>query len=226
MNALSPARLTAALLPALLCSAALADDFAAHIPAGWQLTHSVRGDLNGDGRADAVLVLQQQDPAKIIDNNNLGASQLNTNPRVLKVLFNDQGRFRHAAESGTLIPPEHSTDAPCLQDPLLDGDITVEKGLLKVKLHYWLSCGSWGVDTETYTFRLAQNRFRLIGLDQMEFMRNSGDATEYSYNYLTGRKKTVTGGNMFEGGKPRTRWEKLPALPPYYLEGPLPQQVE
>lgn len=219
-------RFAAVMLSALLSAAAHADDFSAHIPAGWQATHTVRGDLNGDGRADAVLVLQQQDPAKIVDNNSLGPSQLNTNPRVLKVLFNEQGRFRPAAESSTLIPPEHNTDAPCLQDPLLDGDITVEKGLLKVKLHYWLSCGSWGVDTETYTFRLAQNRFRLIGLDQLEFMRNSGDATEYSYNYLTGRKKTVTGGNIFGDGKSRTTWQKLPALPAYYLEGPLPQQVE
>ena len=223
----SQTHLAALLLPALMMySAARADDFAAHIPAGWRLTHTVRGDLNGDGRADAVLVLQQQDPAKIISNDKLGPDELNTNPRTIKVLFNEADGYRTAAESNVLIPPEHSTDTPCLQDPLLDGDITADKGLLKVTLHYWLSCGSWGMNTETYTFRWQQKRFRLIGLDSVEFMRNSGDKTSRSYNYLTGNKKTITGDNMFEGGKPRTRWEKLPKLPPYYLDGSLPERVE
>ncbi|MCP2039888.1 hypothetical protein L1281_000467 [Neisseria sp. HSC-16F19] len=222
MKTLSTTRLAALVLPALLLpAAAQADDFAAHVPAGWQLTHTVRGDLNGDRRADAVLVLQQQDAAKIIGNDNLGPNRLNTNPRVLKVLFKEAGGYRLAAQSDELIPPEHSIDVPCLQDPLLDGDITADKGLLKVTLHYWLSCGSWGVAIDTYTFRWQQNRFRLIGLDHMEFMRNSGDKTSYSYNYLSGRKKVITGDNIFEGGKPRTRWEKLPKLPHYYLDGPL-----
>ena len=57
-----------------------------------------------------------------------------------------------------------------------------------MKLHYWLSCGSWGVTANTYRFRLQSGRFRLTGFDQMEFMRNSGEGTEVSVNFLTGRK--------------------------------------
>ena len=51
----------------------------------------------------------------------------------------------------------------------------------------------------------------------------SGDMTERSVNYLTGRQKTVTGGNMFEdvpAAKIKTRWQTLPKQPARYLDGP------
>ena len=35
-----------------------AADFSAYVPKGWKIIKSVKGDLNGDNQADAVLVLQ------------------------------------------------------------------------------------------------------------------------------------------------------------------------
>ena len=66
---------------------ACAADFSAYVPKGWKIIKSVEGDLNGDNQADAVLVLQKQDKANIIPNDSMGLPELDTNPRMLKVLF-------------------------------------------------------------------------------------------------------------------------------------------
>ena len=59
----------------------------AHAEAAWKTVQQISGDLNGDGRADKVIIEQQQDPRKIIKNENLGAPKLNLNPRRLTVLL-------------------------------------------------------------------------------------------------------------------------------------------
>ena len=203
---------------------ATAADFSAWIPAGWKMVASAEGDLNGDGAADAVIVLQQQDATKIVANQGLGASAIDTNPRQIKVLLRQGVGYRLVAEIRHWLPSAGDAESPCLADPLLDeGGVEIARGLLKIKLGYWLSCGSWSVSRDTYTFRWQQNRLRLIGWDGVEFMRNSGDMTERSVNYLTGRQKTVTGGNMFEdvpAAKIKTRWQTLPKQPARYLDGP------
>ena len=203
---------------------ATAADFSAWKPAGWKMVAGAEGDLNGDGAADAVIVLQQQDAAKIVANDGLGNPTLDTNQRQIKVLLRQGAGYRLVAENRSWLPSAGDVDMPCLADPLLDeGSIEINRGVLKVSLGYWLSCGSWGVSRDTYTFRWQQNRLRLIGWDGVEFMRNSGDMTERSINYLTGRQKTVTGGNMFEdvpAAKIKTRWQTLPPQPARYLDGP------
>ena len=83
-----------------------AADFSAYAPKGWKIIKSVEGDLNGDNQADAVLVLQKQDKANIIPNDSMGQTELDTNPRMLKVLFKQADGYKTAVENTTLIPPE------------------------------------------------------------------------------------------------------------------------
>lgn len=196
------------------------------VPAHWQVIAHERGDLNGDGRLDTVMVLEEMDAAKMLPNHGLGERIINTNPRHLQVWLADEHGHTKVAENRDWLPSAGSEDAPCLVDPLLEeGGIAIEGGLLKIKLGFWLSCGSYGVARNEYTFRWQQNRLRLIGQDQTQFMRNSGESTEVSINYLTGRKKTVRGANIFEDEAPQnisTHWEKLPAQSAWYLDGPMP----
>ncbi|AVU11553.1 MULTISPECIES: hypothetical protein [unclassified Halomonas] len=195
------------------------DRFDSWIPSGWKLVSSATGDLNHDGADDAVLVVEEVNADNLLANDGFGPSVLNLNPRRLMVLFNDQGDYHEFMSRDNLLPSEHSQETPCLEDPLLsEGGVSIERGRILIELGTWLSCGSYGVSRQTFTFRLESEQFRLIGYDHSEFSRNSGDVTELSVNYLTGKKKTTTGGNMFEDTTPSESWSRISEPHHFYLE--------
>ena len=172
------------LLTVLPVAAPAVQDF---VPQGWKLAQQADGDLNGDGRADKVLVLQQQNAANWRDNEALGVPRLNLNPRTLLVLWNTPQGYREAVRNTTLLPSENSEDTPCLVDPLEDGAISIRKQVLVVDLHYWLSCGSYSLNHMQYKFRYQQGAWPLIGLDVNSGSRNSYDTEQSSYNFATGK---------------------------------------
>ena len=198
---------------------AYAVDFSAYAPKGWKIIKSVEGDLNGDNQADAVLVLQKQDKANIIPNDFMGLPELDTNPRMLKVLFKQADGYKTAVENTTLIPPESDKDNGCLADPL--SDVSINKGRLKVHFEWFYSCGSWWMSHSDYLFRYQNDRFLLIGYTNSQHNRASGEIEEYSDNYLTGKRKRTTGGNVFDSSKdrPKVKWERFKKKP-YYLDEP------
>ena len=198
---------------------AYAAGFSAYVPKGWKIIKSVEGDLNGDNQADAVLVLQKQDKANIIPNDSMGLPELDTNPRMLKVLFKQADGYKTAVENTTLIPPESDKDNGCLADPL--SDVSINKGRLKVHFEWFYSCGSWWMSHSDYLFRYQNDRFLLIGYSHYEYHRASGEINEYSDNYLTGKRKRTTGGNVFDSypDRPKVKWERLKKKP-YYLDEP------
>ena len=200
-------------------SAADASAFSTWVPKGWVLEKSINGDLDADGVDDALLLLRQNDRRKRSHNEGLGASELDTNPRRLLVLLKSADAYRKIADNARFLPPQNDVDAPCLADPLDEGGVTVSRGLLRIDLHYWLSCGSSGVSHSTFLFRLEGGRLRLIGLDGYEYMRNSGERSESSVNFLTGKKKVTTGLSQFDDPtKPKVKWEKISARKPIFLD--------
>lgn len=158
------------------------------VPEGWKVDASASGDLTGDGVTDYAVVIRQKDPKQVIHNDRLGASELDTNPRRLLIFAGEAGGFRQIAAADRMIPPAADLESPCQVDPLEDGGIAIKSGMLSVKLQYWQSCGSWAVVSKTFKFRREGGRFRLIGFDHTEFMRNSGQGDEVSVNFLTSRK--------------------------------------
>lgn len=199
----------------------------AWIPAGWKLLSASTGDLNGDSRPDAALVLEQDSPALRQAWQGLGAAERNLNPRRLLVLLQGDKGYTRLLATDRFLPPESDEEAPCLADPLSEGGgVRIQHGLLLVDLHYWLSCGGWGVSHTSHRFRYDGGRMRLIGKDSYEFMRNSGERSETSINYLTGRQKTTTGLNEFGESprQPRVRWTALQPGPAEYLDAMVPQR--
>lgn len=189
------------------------------VPKGWKLIRSASGDLNKDGKDDTVLVLEQDDPANRKPNDGLGSPVLNLNPRRLVILMKTPSGHEAVLSKDGFIPSENDAEAPCLADPFLEsGDIGVTRGALKIDLHYWLSCGSYGVSHSTFTFRHDAERFQLIGLDEMEFSRSTGEQSKYSTNFLTGKKKATTGLNAFEASRPTTTWSNIPSKRKFYLD--------
>ncbi|GBU10240.1 hypothetical protein AwWohl_13780 [Gammaproteobacteria bacterium] len=195
----------------------------AWIPSGWKLIHSSEGDLNKDGKSDVILVIEENNAAKRQENDSLSAPVLNFNPRNILVLFKTADGYKRVARIKGFLPRENDPESYCLEDPFGFKNLKISRGLFKIELNYWASCGGWGVSHETFTFRYEpiQRRFQLIGLDTSSSSRNIGDNTDVSINYLTGRKKTSTGINDFEETKPsdlKVLWENMPKQPRFYLD--------
>jgi hypothetical protein len=193
---------------------ARAGDANGFVPAGWKLEVRQDGDLNGDGVPDLLLVLQQDDPAKILQTpaGQMGADSVNANPRILAVAFADA----RPAKGYTLALQDHSLipihDNPVLEDPLDDtGGIAIKKGTFQLSLHYFASAGSWEMSNTTYTFRYQDGAFKLIGYDENEVNRGSGKLDETSINFLTGKKKLSSG--TIENDKMDVTWKNLGKRP-------------
>lgn len=186
-------------------------EFQTYIPAGWVLDTALRGDLNKDQQADVVLVLRNTDTANFKKNDGLGMDQLDLNPRRLLILFKTGTGYTRELATDVFLPSANSDENPCLEDPLYEGGLEISKGILKIRLHYWLSCGSWYVTDYNYTFRYQNKKFELIGLDVSSFHRASGESSVTSYNFSTRKKQTITGMNEFAETevKPVEKWEKI-----------------
>ena len=189
------------------------------VPPGWKIIQTASGDLNNDRLNDVVLVIENGSRENFKKNESLGAETLNLNPRKLLIAFKENQKLKVVLENNGFLPSEHDEESTCLEDPLADGGIEIKNGLLKIGLHYWYSCGTWYVNHDIFSFRFQGNRFKLIGLDSFEFHRASGESSEVSINYTTGRKKVTKGMNEFKNARPKVRWEKIKVGKLYDLEG-------
>jgi hypothetical protein len=193
--------------PKLVAQGPSAEAFA---PAGWRVEFKIAGDLNKDGIDDLALVIRQNDPKNVLTNTGLGVSKLDTNPRILAVVFGKAGGgYTLVLENHTLIP---RTTEPNLDDYLAEGGgIAIKRGTLQVTLHLFSSAGGWGAGNRTFTFRFQTGRFALIGYDATTVQRNTGKTNDVSVNYLTGKMKLATG--SIENDKTKVRWRTLPKRP-------------
>ena len=198
--------------PALPHQARSAEGFA---PSGWKVETSVVGDLNGDGLPDLVIVLHDDDAKNRIHNDGLGSDPFDTNPRILAVAFaRKDGGYDLAVENHLLIPRPTMTN---LEDFLSEsGGIEVKNGTLRVALYLFADAGGWDMGTTTYTFRWSAGGFRLIGYDNNDVQRNTGETTDTSIDYSTGKMSTTKG--HIESDAHKVVWTKAPASPPLTFE--------
>ena len=156
-------------------------------PTEWKQEYRADGDLDGDGRADAVVVLRMTAERNIVDNDGLGERRYDTNPRLLAVaLAQADGSWRIVAQDHALIPRPES---PVLDDYLggPDAIAVTPRGTFTVTLNSWSSAGSWYAGHTRFTFRWQDGCATLIGYDDYSFHRGSGEETTLSVNYLTAK---------------------------------------
>jgi len=210
--ALQPVEPPPVTYPAPTARAAYPEDFA---PPGWAVEREVRGELNGDSVEDVLLILRARDPANLIEHDGMGASPWDTNPRMLVVGFGRaEGGFDRAVADHTLIPRPES---PNLEDVLAEASAPeIRNRAFRISLRAFASAGSWSMGTATFTFRWRDGAFRLIGFDDTWIHRGSGDVTERSVNYLTGRMSRAEG--SIEDDVLTPVWSAAPAGPLLRLE--------
>lgn len=189
-----------------------------YLPKGWKVLAAATADLNADGLTDLVFVREEADPRKVVKLLPANAGVRNYNPRVLVVLLAEAHGYRKLGEYAKLIPPAFDDELEYYDDRFQG--ITAEKGVLTVGFNYLTSAGSWWTSHEEYKFRLESGRLRLIGSETNEGHRSTGEEILVSTNYLTGRRKTTTGLNMFAGNpsRPKEAWDKIEAPKPIYIE--------
>lgn len=200
--------------------AASPDAFATWVPNGWKVIANNAGDLDGDGIDDVALVTEEADPAnfKKKPEGSLGPNILNLNPRRLIILLRSSSGFKEVINRDDLLPSENTEGMDCLDDPLTNGGVSIARGNLVIELQDSRSCGSYGVVNEKFTFRSRGARFQLIGYDRSESSRSTGERSEYSTNYLTGKRKITTGLNDFRDFRAKVSWKRLLPKRAFFLD--------
>jgi|GEM_PF-140378 len=158
------------------------------IPSGWNVLSHIYGDLNNDGVTDLVFVIQSTNSDYFEESDDFGTVDLN--PRVLGIYFgNERGSYNKHLLSDQFIVLR---DSPTMDEPLDELQIT-DSGVLKIGFRFWYSAGTWFTSRYTYTFRFQNNQFELIGYDSYSGHRASGETTEYSVNFSTGKMNIIKG---------------------------------
>jgi hypothetical protein len=190
------------LLPVVLCAQSFVfPAFKKHINveselegAGWEMLDDVNGDLNKDGRADMVAVLEYKDSVR----EKRGDSIRFHRPRVLLVLFQDTtGSFTVVCQNNTIIARQGEDWMDPEKDP--NGGCTIEDGIL------WVNFNETRLD-ESYKFRYQKGDFYLIGATSSRWWSNANE--EYDVNLSTRQVRHYSWGmDSKKGG--HTEWTTL-----------------
>lgn len=181
--------------------------------AGSTVEKTLRGDLNGDQIADAVLILHHKDPAKVIRSHDGGGPDdtIDTNPRVLVGLLADGNgpTFSLLFQAPELIPRR---DTPGVAEPL--GAIQIDSNTLSVGLHFRPKTGSGPWSETTFRFKLDGKCMRLVNYEDVETQRDTNASSGMSVNYIDGAIETIKSKPGSKSGfkMRRTRMSKPPRL--------------
>jgi hypothetical protein len=158
---------------------------------GLKLEKVVKGDLNGDTVPDLAMVIKMDNPANVLkDADDAEREPLDTNPRMIAVAMADKAGAGYSLETVnlTLIPRvEDST----MNDPFVD--LKIDRGSMRLMLDQSSNAGSWSSSSITFVFRMSPRELSLIGYDRTDVNRSSGELTETSVNFLTGKQQISTG---------------------------------
>ena len=193
-------------VPKLRASGRNVQDF---VPRDWTICDQATGDLNADGRADLVFLLQGKSKALLLPNDISPDAPIDSNPYVLGVaLGNPDGSFTLAMQNSTLIPRwTESLVSEYAQA------VKVKQGALSVWLYQFTRSGNL---YQTFLFRKQHDRFVLIGHEREELDRVQQITDTWSLNYLT-HSETITHGEE-RSGADRVRHKQLPQKPLLTIE--------
>lgn len=155
---------------------AIDDTLAPFIPKGYCIYDKTYGDLNKDGIADCIVIIKKQDIANIIVDETRG--KLDRNRRGIILLLKQEDGYTLVTKNYNCFSSENEEGGVYYAPEL---NIDTKKSNLIISYSHG-RYGYW-----SYTFRLNQSDFELIGYDASE---NRGPVVnrETSINFLTKKK--------------------------------------
>ena len=174
------------------------------VPEGWEHKEAT-GDLNKDGIKDLVVLAKPNFKEKMKTRDD--GYEYNFNPYILAIYFGQaDGNHQQWKQYEELFPADDEWIS-------VDVDIEVtERGTLNISTGTFASGGSYGTNQTKYTYRFQNGDFYLIGRESTDMMRNTGEMTTISENYLTWKRQTIKD-NAFEDVVKKETWSKLTKTP-------------
>ena len=170
------------------------------VPEGWEHKEA-KGDLNKDGIKDLVVLTKPNFKENMMTRDD--GYEYNFNPYILAIYFGQAGGdFQQWKQYENLFEPDSEWTTNDV-----DVEIT-ERGTLNISTSFFASAGSYGTNNTKYTFRFQNGDFYLIGKESTDMMRNTGEMTTVSENYLTWKRQTIKD-NAFEDVVKKETWSKL-----------------
>jgi hypothetical protein len=181
---------------------------AGFVPREWKLEQKAVGDLNGDRRPDAALVLHMASARNRIAPSFAPDTRYDTNPRMLAIVFaNARGGYDLIAADHKLIPRRENPN----QDEPFDS-VKIANGTVRLNMHEHFDAGGWRLGTTSFTFRWQDGTIRLIGFDRDAIIKGPGETEVISVNYPA-RRMVVTKGMLDASAPDRTETITLPEKP-------------
>ena len=146
------------------------------IPDGYVQFQKITGDLNNDGKDDQVLIIKATDPDKVVVNR--FEKEVDRNRRGIVIYLSNGNDYELALENLDCFSSENE-DGGVYYPPELE--VTVDNNKFFIGYLHG-RYGNW-----KYTFRLQDDRFRLIGYDSSDNYGPIVNRTT-SINFLTGLK--------------------------------------
>ena len=174
------------------------------VPEGWE-HEEAQGDLNKDGIKDLVVLAKPNFKENMQTRDD--GYEYNFNSYILAIYFGQaEGGFQLWKQYDTLFQPDNEYTS-------VDVDIEItERGTLKIDTETFASAGSWANDDMSYTYRYQDGDFYQIGNEASTLIRNTGEMTTVSENYLTWKQQTIKD-NAFEDVVKKETWSKLTKKP-------------
>lgn len=174
------------------------------VPDGWE-HEEAQGDLNKDGINDLVILAKPnfKENMKTRDDGYV----YNFNKYILAIYFGQpKGDFLLWKQYKELFPANDEWSS-------VDVELNInERGALNIETSLFSSGGSYGTGRTRYTYRYQNGDFYQIGMESTYMMRNTGEMTTVSENYLTWKRQTIKD-NAFEEGRKKETWSKMPKKP-------------
>lgn len=174
------------------------------VPEGWEHSEAF-GDMNKDGVKDLVVIATPNFKENMKERED--GYVYNLNRSQLAIYFGDaSGNFELFKKYDEVLPER---DEFVIIDTSLE---ITDKGVLRIGVSTFMIAGGATTGGPTYVFRYQDGDFFLIGKDDTELSRYSGETTDTSENYLT-HKRQVRTGHAFEKRKEKVKWSNLPVEP-------------